>query len=182
MVFLPDISSCSKLYFLRHGLAGQHGDPKYKDDSLRPLTAEGQEKMRSGAQGMQTLGLKFDTIISSPYLRAKQTAEIVAEAYKLKKKDINLTNNLLPPASIEELMREVHTRFPISRNVLLVGHEPHLTGMISSLLKSDEPLSIDFKKGGLCCLSVNGPPEEPNAILDWLLTSTQLGLMSKEKQ
>jgi len=167
-----------ELYFLRHGLAGQHGDPKYKDDSLRPLTAEGQEKMRRAAHGMLSLGLKFDAIISSPYLRAKQTAEIIAQAYKLKENKIYLTNNLLPPATAEELLQEISVSFPKSKNVLLVGHEPHLSEMISSLLNCNKSLDIDFKKGSLCNLSIAQDWKNSDAILNWLLTSTQLSLMS----
>jgi phosphohistidine phosphatase len=173
------------VYFLRHGLAGQHGDPKYKDDSLRPLTAQGREKIHCAALGMQILGLKFDTVLSSPYLRARQTAEIVAQAYKIKDKNIYFTDNLLPPASIKQLLREVHTYFPKSKNILFVGHEPHLTEMISNLLKSNKPLTIDFKKGGLCKLSIQqlqllGEPRD--AVLSWLLTPAQLCLLAKSKE
>src|ERR1700679_3972322 len=100
MVFLSE--SCN-LYFLRHGLAGQHGDPKYKDDSLRPLTAEGRRKMHAISLGMKTLGLSFDVILSSPYVPARQTAPIVAKKYKLKDSDIYLTENLLPPATVKKL-------------------------------------------------------------------------------
>lgn len=132
--------------------------------------------MRRAASGMQALELTFDAIISSPYLRARQTAEIVAQTYKLKNKTIHYTDNLLPPASIEGLLHEVHARFPKSKNVLLVGHEPHLTEMISSLLKSNKPLDIDFKKGGLCCLSVRYPLGNESAVLNWLLTPAQLHL------
>jgi phosphohistidine phosphatase len=158
-----------ELYFLRHGLAGQYGDPKYKDDSLRPLTAEGFKKMHRAALGMKALDLKFDAVLSSPYLRARQTAEVVIQAYRIK--EIHFTNNLLPPATIKELLGEVRTHFPKSKNILLVGHEPHLTHLISSLLKSSKPLAIDLKKGALCSVGLEGS----DAILNWLLTSSQLG-------
>ena len=171
-----------EVYFLRHGLAGQHGDPKYKDDSLRPLTAEGQKKMHRAALGMRILGLKFDAVYSSPYLRAKRTAEIAAQVCKIKNKNIHFTDNLLPPASIEELLREVQERSPRSKDVLFVGHEPHFTEMISALLKSDEPLAIDLKKGGLCCLTIEQPSDHQTAVLNWLLTPAQLGSIAKEKQ
>jgi phosphohistidine phosphatase len=170
-----------EVYFLRHGLAGQHGDPKYMDDSLRPLTKEGREKMKLAARGMHTLGLKFDAIFSSPYLRALETAEIVARSYKIENKKIQLTDTLLPPASITELLREVDTHRPKSKNLLCVGHEPHLTTLVSCLLKSKRPLDIDFKKGGLCCLSIHQPIRQACAVLNWLLTPEQLGLMAKEK-
>ena len=93
------------------------------------------------------------------------------------KKNLHLTNNLLPPASIEKLLKEIRSSFPKAENVLLVGHEPHLTELVSALLNS-KPLAIDFKKGGLCSLSLSGS----GAILNWLLTPTQLGLLSKEKE
>ena len=167
-----------KLFFLRHGLAGQHGDPKYKDDRLRPLTAQGRDKMRRIAVGMLALGLKFNAIFSSPYLRAKQTAETVAQVYKLKKNKIHVTNNLLPPASLEQLLREIKKVVPVTASsVLLVGHDPHLTEMISHLLKCSKPLSIDFKKGGLCSLSIQQGSGSSSAVLNWLLTPKQLTLM-----
>jgi phosphohistidine phosphatase len=168
-----------ELYFLRHALAVERGDPKYKDDSLRPLTEPGREKMRRAALGMQALGLKFDAVLSSPYLRARQTAEIVSQVYKMKKRELHLTDNLLPPASIKGLLQEVHAQFPQSKNVLLVGHEPHLTTMISVLLTSNKHLPIDFKKGGLCCLTLDQPT---GVSLNWLLTPTQLGLMAQSRQ
>jgi phosphohistidine phosphatase len=167
-----------ELYFLRHGLAGQYGDPKYKDDSLRPLTAQGREKMHRAALGMKALGLKFDAFLSSPYLRARQTAKIVAQVFKMENKKIHITNRLLGPASIEELLREIHAHFPKSKNIVLVGHEPHLTQMVSSLLQSKESLDIDLKKGGLCCLKTGPEAKQPNAALIWLLTPTQLELMA----
>jgi phosphohistidine phosphatase len=178
MVFLPDL----ELYFLRHAIAADRDDPRYKDDSLRPLTAQGRKKMYRASQGMKSLGLKFDIILSSPYLRAKQTAEIVNRTCRPKNKKILFTNNLLPPARIKELLLEIHSHFPKSRKILLVGHEPHLTEMISGLLKSDRHLNIDFKKGGLCCLKIQQDFKHPDAVLIWLLTSTQLGLLAKEKQ
>jgi len=162
-----------ELYFLRHGLAGQHGDPQYKNDSLRPLTAEGCRKVRLASLGMKILGLKFDTILSSPYARARQTAEIVAKIHTMKNHQINLTNNLLPPASIKKLLGEIHSRFPKSNNILLVGHEPHLTQLVSSLLECPAPLIIDFKKAGLCNISI----DHDQATLKWLLTPKQLNLL-----
>jgi phosphohistidine phosphatase len=170
-----------ELYFLRHGPAGQHGDPKYKDDSLRPLTAQGREKMQYAALGMKNLGLTFDAILSSPYVRARQTAEITAQAFKIKNNAIHYTENLLPPATIEELLREVQTLKVGAKSclsLLLVGHEPHLTEMISSLLKSNKPLVIDLKKGGLCSLTVSRPLGNESAVLNWLLTPAQLNLFN----
>jgi phosphohistidine phosphatase len=133
--------------------------------------------MRSEALGMKNLKLSFDLILSSPYVRARQTAGIVAQAYKIKDRAIHYTENLLPPATIEELLDEAHASFPGSQNILLVGHEPYLTEMISSLLDCRQPLGIELKKGGLCCLSIRYPLKKNSAILNWLLTPAQLHLL-----
>ena len=180
MVFLSSAHSCSKLYFLRHGLAGQHGDPQYKDDSLRPLTEQGRKKMRRAAQGMQALGLTFDAILSSPYVRARQTAEIVAQTLRPQYTKIHFTDNLANAAPIKKLLKEAQIHFPKSKKILFVGHEPHLSQLVSCLLKCKNPLPVDFKKGGLCCLSMPQPLIHETAILNWLLTSKQLCLI-KEK-
>jgi phosphohistidine phosphatase len=164
-------------YLLRHGLAGQHGDPRYKDDSLRPLTEEGMRKMQGASKGMKNLNLQFDAILSSPYLRARQTAEIVAKVYKIKK--VHLTENLLPPCPARHLLKEITEHFPTAETILAVGHEPHLTQLISEFLKSDQHLNIDFKKGALVSLNVPPSPRSP-ATLNWLLTSSQLSLMQKQ--
>lgn len=171
-----------KLYFLRHGLAGQHGDPKYKDDSLRPLTAEGRRKMHAISLGMQTLDLTFDAVLSSPYVRARQTAATVAKNYKLKNSSIHLTENLLPPATAKKLFQEILINFPKAQNVLLVGHEPHLSKMVSCFLKSPLPLDIELKKGGLCCLTLTQIQGRTNAVLNWLLTPSQLELLALKEQ
>ena len=178
MVFLANTKHSFQIYFLRHAIAAERGNPKYKDDSLRPLTGAGQRKMRLAALGMKRLKLKFDTVISSPYVRARQTAEIVTQILPIKSKNIYFTKNLLPPASIKKLLKELRTLFPESESVLCVGHEPHLTEMIAELLGCTSPLAIDFKKGGLCCLIL----ENAHATFNWLLTPAQLVLMSKEKQ
>ena len=165
------------LYLLRHGLAGQHTDPAYKDDSLRPLTQEGREQLYRSSLGMKALNLKFDAILSSPYVRAYETAAIVADAYKLNKKKFFLTDNLLPPASIKSLLNEASTKFPKARHVLCVGHEPHLSELISALLESKKPLPVDFKKGALCCLEI----KQTHACLQWFLTPKQLGMLAQIK-
>ena len=71
-----------KLSLLRHGIAVEPGTPGYEDDSARPLTAKGERRMRRIAEGMATLGLSYDLLLSSPYLRARQTAEFVAQVLK----------------------------------------------------------------------------------------------------
>jgi phosphohistidine phosphatase len=164
-----------ELYFLRHAIAASKDDPKYQDDSLRPLTVKGRKTMQEAARGMKNLGLQFDAVLSSPYVRARQTAEIVMDIFKLKMSLLHLTNNLLPPATIANLRKEIKKQFPQATKFLLVGHEPHLTSLISALLGCPGVLNIDFKKSGLCCFTT----EPLDAGLQWLLTPEQLGILGK---
>ena len=167
-----------ELYFLRHAIAADRDDPKYKDDSLRPLTRDGQKRMLDATSGMKALKLNFDVILSSPYLRARQTAQIVAQVYKINHDHIHLTKNLLPPTGIKILLNEIQSTFPKAKHLLLVGHEPHLSIMISELLDSVTPLNIDFKKGGLCHVNVLQPTGHAIGSLKWLLTPSQLKMFN----
>ncbi len=167
-----------ELYFLRHAIAVERGHPKYKDDAKRPLTAQGAQKMYHAARGMRALGLSFDAILCSPYARARQTAQIVARAFALKKPELHFTNNLTPDAPLAKLCQEIRTHYPQCKNILLVGHQPHLTELVSYLLKSKNPIPIDLKKGGLAHLSWPTPYGHTQAVLNWVLTPSQLCLIS----
>ena len=86
------------LYILRHGIAVDHGTPGFSNDADRPLTPEGERKLQRIAKAMQALDLGLDLILTSPYLRARQTAEGVAEVLKLRKK-LEFTYTLTPGGS-----------------------------------------------------------------------------------
>jgi phosphohistidine phosphatase len=94
------------LFLLRHGIAVERGLPGYEDDHRRPLTTEGADRMRRIAQAAKRLGLEFDLILSSPYLRAQQTAQTVAAFYKMEDR-LRLTENLMPGASPAALVDEI---------------------------------------------------------------------------
>ena len=92
------------LFFLRHAKACPRG-PKYRPDSKRPLTREGEKAMRQVAAGIQKLELTFDLILASPYARALRTAEILADAYDSKK--LFVTRNLAADADHPEVVAEI---------------------------------------------------------------------------
>ncbi len=94
------------LYILRHAIAAERGLPEYEDDSQRPLTSKGEKKMGKIAEAMRALGLEFDLILSSPYLRAKQTAEIVARKLDLEKA-LKYSDNLVPSAEPAAVISEI---------------------------------------------------------------------------
>jgi phosphohistidine phosphatase len=125
---------------------------------------------------MEALGLSFDLILSSPYLRARQTAEIIAEALKARKK-LELSDNLTPGGSAKKLVDLLNHLRPSPESVLLVGHEPYLSTLISLLVAGDASLAMVMKKGGLCKLSVESLAPGRCATLEWLLTPKQMALM-----
>ena len=164
------------LYILRHGIAVEPGTPGYEKDADRPLTSEGRRKLRQVAEAMEALELSYDLILSSPYLRARQTAEVIAEALKARKK-VELSDSLTPGGSPRKLVELLNHLQPSPESVLLVGHEPYLSSLISLLVSGDAGFTVVMKKGGLCKLSVESLKAGRCAALEWLLTPKQMALM-----
>jgi len=164
------------LYILRHAKAGERS-ARFPDDSKRPLTPDGEKEMFRVAKGMHKMELSFGLILSSPFERAKRTAEIVAEVFKSNK--LRFSKTLTSGADTRDLIRELDDDYPSLKNVLLVGHEPYLSKLISRLSAGDDKLSLHFKKAGLCKLTVGEIRFGRCATLDWLLTPKQLTMLGK---
>ncbi len=165
------------LFILRHGIAVERDPVSFPDDSRRPLTLKGEDRVRLICDAMQALELSFDRILSSPYRRASQTAEIVATALTLKKV-LEYRDELIPEGEPKGLIRYINQLKPMPENLLLVGHEPHLSGLVSQLISGEPRAAIDLKKGGLAKLETQAPLRlGPCATLAWLLTPKQLALM-----
>lgn len=164
------------LYFLRHAKAAPRS-AKYRQDSKRPLTREGEKIMRNVAAGIRKLDLTLDLIMTSPYQRAVQTAEILATAYDSKK--LFVTNRLAADLEPREVIAEILENFSTLENIVLVGHEPYLSTLISVLLTGEPGLKIDFKKAALCKLTVEDLRFGHCATLNWLLTPRQLTKLGK---
>jgi phosphohistidine phosphatase len=161
------------LYLFRHGIAVDRDQPGYENDSQRPLTPKGAARINKIAQAMKRLGIKYDLVLSSPYLRAQQTAQIVAAFYGIEK-NVQLSENLVPSASPALLIGEMHEFYADALSVLIVGHEPYLGSLASSLLSGDEKVSLAFKKGGLAKFSIDELIYGRCATLDWLIAPKQL--------
>jgi phosphohistidine phosphatase len=156
------------LYILRHAIAVPRGTPGYKDED-RPLTKDGIRKMKAAAAGMRKSGLEFGLLLSSPYLRARQTAEIVGDAFKL---DVEVWEPLIPTVGHRVLIAKL-VKAP-EDNVLLVGHEPHLSEFVSLLICGNTDAQIELKKGSLCKLRSDHLVYGRCAMLEWILTPRQL--------
>jgi phosphohistidine phosphatase len=156
------------IYIIRHAIAVDEGTPEYEEDSQRPLTDKGKKKMRQIAKGLRTLGVDFDLILSSPYLRAKETAEVLADVFKIKK-SVAFSENLIPMGDPDLLISELNEKHG-ANSVALVGHEPQLTALISLLVSEKAGVDMTLKKGGVCRLSADDLHHTRKATLEWLLT------------
>lgn len=167
------------LYFLRHGIAVDLGDPRVQNDSERFLTAKGIKRMRRAAKGLRALAISFDAILSSPAVRARQTADLVAGELALEAK-VQEISGLAPESTVDQLIFSL-TRYQDLEHILLVGHEPLLTKSIAFLLTGEKksPLTLDLKKAGICHLTIDHvPPSEPGT-LHFCLTPKLLRQLGK---
>ena len=156
-----------KLYFLRHGKAAPRATWE-GEDGLRPLTPEGEALMRREAKGLRRLGLAPDVIITSPLVRARQTAEIAAEA--LGARDRLVEDARLAHGFDARCLERLAAERPEAAELMVVGHEPEFSATIAELIGGG---FVDMKKGGLARVDVGGPGLE-DGVLAWLLTPSQL--------
>ena len=167
------------LYIVRHAIAEQRDDiNNAQDDSQRALTDEGRRKMRRIARALKEMEAPIDLILTSPYLRAADTARILQKKLDLKKENLVVTENLAPFGDPDQLVKEINERYGAVENLALVGHEPGLSRLISVLLSGDPTLPIILKKGGICRLSVDKLEYGRCATLEWLLAPAQMEEMS----
>src|SRR5438094_5372838 len=164
------------IYILRHGIAVARGTPGYEKDQDRPLTPKGERRLWRITEAMGEIGLSFDLILSSPYARAWRTAEIVAETFKAEKR-LQRCDELASDHEPKDIIIFLRALDPQPENVLLVGHEPYLSRLISRLVAGNSDCKIELKKGGLCKLVVESFKEGRCAMFEWLLTPRQMWLM-----
>lgn len=165
------------LYIIRHAIAVESGTPGYEDDSQRPLTEAGRKKMKKIAKGLRQMDVELDAILSSPYVRARDTAKILADEFKMKNR-IAYSDNLIPPGNFEKLIEEIREKHDVD-NLALVGHEPMLSSLVSWLTTGNSGMNIVLKKGGVAYLVTDNLYEDHRATLMWLLSPSTLAKLSK---
>jgi len=165
------------LYLLRHGVADEPDASGNMADADRPLTNKGERRTLATAQALRRLEIGFDLILSSPYLRARQTAEILADALDLRKR-LEFCETLAPGGKLRKLITEISSRQPEPKSLLLVGHEPALSRLATLLIWGEAGPGITLKKGALCKLLTSGLQPGPCATLEWLLTANQMSLLA----
>jgi len=152
----------AELYLVRHGIAAERGD-EWPDDSKRPLTPRGAARMREVAAGLRALESRLDLILTSPLVRARQTADLLQQGQG-GSIPLEETTVLAPggrPADLVELLR---SKKKVER-VALVGHEPDLGQLAAFLIGARAPLV--FKKGGVARIDFEKFPPVPPGRLVW---------------
>ena len=156
-----------QLYVVRHGIAVDREDPKCPADPERYLTQEGAEKTAEAAKGIAEIGSVPDLMLTSPYVRAAQTADLFAAALGYSKQKIRKTDFLLPGAEPQHLFRELARDKDLS-TVYIFGHAPQLDELIAMALGSKHHLT-SLKKAGVALLELKRLVP-PSGVLLWLAT------------
>lgn len=154
-----------RLVIMRHGIAVEaaaHDGP----DATRPLTPAGVRKTERGARGLAVLGAAPGRIVSSPLVRAVQTAEIVAKI--LQPGSLERAAALQPEADPRLVLDELAALAGTDDEVLLVGHLPHLDRLIAHAVHRRIPPFTSLGKAGAACLELD-PARPGTAVLRWLL-------------
>jgi phosphohistidine phosphatase len=167
-----------ELYIIRHGIAVNREDPAVKSDEERWLTDKGRERMQPVAAGFTRLVPDLDVILSSPLRRARETAEIVAQAYD-RRIEIQEVGDLKPGFDPKTLLRLLQD-LPKRSQVALVGHEPDLSELAAALLSGSIEMDIIMKKGGICGISFDGKPGFGAGSLQFLLPPKVFRLQAAE--
>jgi phosphohistidine phosphatase len=155
------------LYIVRHGIAIDREDPKSPPEPERYLTEEGIERTKQVAKGIAALGLHADLLISSPYVRAMQTAAIFAKAFEYSEQKIRQTDNLLPGAAPTAFLREL-AREKNTSSVFCFGHAPNVDELVAATLGAQRHVT-SMKKAGVACVELKRV-SPPTGQLIWLLT------------
>lgn len=153
-----------ELYLVRHGLAEERG-AKWPDDGKRPLSADGMSRMKKSARGLDRVDVTFDIILSSPLVRARQTAEILSAEMDGHPTIVNV-ESLAPGAAFASLVADLEKHARKTR-IALVGHEPGMGELAARLVGSRHP--IEFKKGAVARIDIDQIPPNGPGDLRWML-------------
>jgi phosphohistidine phosphatase len=158
------------VYILRHGKAGEAGPGT--SDTDRMLTEKGRKEIASAGRWIVSQGIRFDLIAASPLTRAQETAAIIANA--LGHKAGPVTWKVLAPGGNPDMVCHVVGRHKDTRAILLVGHEPLLSTLISRIISGKDTAAIGLSKGSLAKIREFTCSTDPSGELHWLLTAKQM--------
>jgi phosphohistidine phosphatase len=160
------------LYIARHAWAGERGDPRWPDDSLRELTPEGAERYMKLVKALSKRGFAPERIATSPFTRCRQTADLIAK-YGEKEPTIDELAALEPGSDFDELM--VWTQRRGGGDVCWVGHSPDVERLAACLIGDGSP-SVRFAKGAVAAIRFDEELMPGSGELYWLVTAKVLGI------
>jgi phosphohistidine phosphatase len=166
------------LYIVRHGIAIDREDPKCPSDPERYLTPDGIKRTKEVAKSVAALIDEAELFVSSPYVRAMQTAEIFAEALRFSKAKIEKSDFLLPGAEPAEFLRELSRKKAVESAVCF-GHAPQLDELIAAALGAKKGVS-ELKKAGVACIEQQRVHAGAGKLL-WLITPRVARKLAKGK-
>ncbi len=157
-----------ELYLVRHAVAADRG-PEFPDDDLRPLTAEGDERWRRAVAGLREFGVRLDVVLSSPLVRAVQTAERLSTGLRPHPRML-VVDALAPGGTTADIVAAVAAAAGAGRGasrLALVGHEPDLGELAATLIGARR--ALEFKKGGVCRIDLTRAAPTGPGVLRWFL-------------
>lgn len=163
------MSTETTLYLVRHAIAHDRG-PEWPDDDVRPLTRDGMRRWRRGARGLASIAPSVALILSSPLLRARQTADLL-QARLPGRPSIEHLEGLRPDAAPLTALKQLRQR-ELPAHVVLVGHEPSLSRLASTLLHLQA--ALDLRKGSAMAIVVSGVGTRGPGRLEWYVTPRML--------
>ncbi|MBX9685992.1 MAG: phosphohistidine phosphatase SixA [Candidatus Obscuribacterales bacterium] len=152
-----------KLFLVRHGIAVDSLSGEIKTDAQRPLTPEGREEVELVAKALKKSFGKLEVLISSPLVRARQTAEIFQEVMKVEAPEI--CQALAPAGDSSQVFSFLKTKK--AESIALFGHEPDMSELAQELLGSE--FNIPFKKAGVCRIDIDELPPRGKGVLKCFL-------------
>ena len=161
------------LYVMRHGLAGRRDAGRFPNDDDRPLTGKGRRQIVRQAKGLNAINLTLDVIVTSPLARSAQTAERVHRRL-LSPGRLITSAALKPSAHPSALMDELATEHSSASSVMIVGHEPYLSQLISVLVAGEPRPLVRMRKGALCKLRIPSPRYGRCGWIEWSMTAAQM--------
>lgn len=154
-----------ELYLVRHAIAAERG-PNYPDDRERPLTSDGITRFKHAVEGLKDFDVKLDLVLTSPLARASQTADLLVAGIGGKPR-LEVLAALAPGGRMTQVLEAIARFSKRAHHIALVGHEPDLGELAARLLRARG--TIEFKKGGVCCLELDGAMPNGPGTLRWLL-------------
>lgn len=164
-----------ELYVVRHAIAAERG-PNYPDDRERPLTSEGVARFKQVVEGLKAFDVKPELVLTSPLVRASHTAELLTAGIGGKPR-LEVLEALQPGGRQAQVLEALTKYAKRIKRIAIVGHEPDLGELTARLLRARG--TIEYKKGAVCCLELDGAMPTGPGTLKWLLPPRSLRKLAR---